>query len=133
MAGEETRRPNILCIVTDQQRADHLGCYGHDRATTPTLDSIAAEGVQVEVTDTGEGISADDLPRIFERFYRVDRSRSRELGGTGLGLSIVKHLVEGMGGEVSVASTPGQGTRFAFTLPRPAPGPGAARGARPGR
>ena len=56
------------------------------------------------------------LPRIFERFYRVDAGRSRELGGTGLGLSIVKHLVEAMGGKVQVESRPGQGTTFSFTL-----------------
>jgi two-component system phosphate regulon sensor histidine kinase PhoR len=57
------------------------------------------------------------MPRLFERFYRVDAGRSRELGGTGLGLSIVKHLVEAMGGRVSVESTPGTGSSFSFTLP----------------
>jgi len=74
--------------------------------------------VQVDVSDTGIGISDKDLPRLFERFYRVDKARSRELGGTGLGLSIVKHIVSAHRGEVSVQSVLGQGSTFSFTLPR---------------
>jgi len=70
-----------------------------------------------EVADDGPGIAAEHLPRIFERFYRVDKARSRELGGTGLGLSIVKHLVESLGGAVSVSSEPGRGSRFVVRLP----------------
>lgn len=73
--------------------------------------------VFIEISDTGPGIGPDHLPRIFERFYRVDNGRSRELGGTGLGLSIVKHLMSAMGGKVSVTSTPGQGSTFRITLP----------------
>lgn len=76
--------------------------------------------VRVSVTDTGPGIAPEHLPRIFERFYRVDAGRSRELGGTGLGLSIVKHLVEAMHGSVEVESRPGAGTIFSFTLQRAA-------------
>jgi two-component system, OmpR family, phosphate regulon sensor histidine kinase PhoR len=72
--------------------------------------------VRVCVADTGPGIAPEHLPRVFERFYRVDAGRSRELGGTGLGLSIVKHLVEAMSGTVSVESRPGAGTTFRFTL-----------------
>ena len=70
-----------------------------------------------EVADDGPGIAAEHLPRIFERFYRVDKARSRELGGTGLGLSIVKHLVDSLGGAVSVSSEPGRGSRFVVRLP----------------
>jgi two-component system phosphate regulon sensor histidine kinase PhoR len=79
-----------------------------------------AEGQEVclEVEDTGIGIPAADLPRIFERFYRVDRARSRELGGTGLGLSIVKHLAQAMHGSVEAVSQTGRGTRFTVCLPR---------------
>jgi two-component system phosphate regulon sensor histidine kinase PhoR len=71
----------------------------------------------VEVRDTGPGIPAEDLSRVFERFYRVDKARSREKGGTGLGLSIVKHAIALHGGEVSVVSRVGQGTRFRFEIP----------------
>lgn len=74
------------------------------------------------VSDTGVGIPAKDLPRVFERFYRVDRARSRETGGTGLGLAIVKHVAENHGGTVEVRSELGQGTAFLVRLPnRPAP------------
>lgn len=73
--------------------------------------------VEVAVKDTGIGIPPDELPRLFERFYRVDKARSRELGGTGLGLSIVKHLVRAQGGDVRVESALGQGSTFLFTLP----------------
>jgi two-component system phosphate regulon sensor histidine kinase PhoR len=77
--------------------------------------------VFLEVEDTGIGIPEQDLPRIFERFYRVDKARSRELGGTGLGLSIVKHLVQSMHGSIRATSRIGQGSTFSVQLPR-APG-----------
>ena len=86
--------------------------------------SLAADMVNVDVADTGIGIPRDELPRIFERFYRVDKARSRELGGTGLGLSIVKHLISSIGGQISVTSRPGSGSRFTVKIPRclvPAP------------
>jgi two-component system, OmpR family, phosphate regulon sensor histidine kinase PhoR len=77
-----------------------------------------ALGLRVEIADTGPGIEPRHFPRLFERFYRVDSGRSREMGGTGLGLSIVKHLIEAMGGAIGVDSTPGRGSTFWFTLPQ---------------
>ena len=73
--------------------------------------------LRLEVEDTGIGIPTADLPRVFERFYRVDKARSRETGGTGLGLSIVKHVAEAHGGSVQVESTPQHGSRFTLSLP----------------
>jgi two-component system phosphate regulon sensor histidine kinase PhoR len=73
--------------------------------------------VEVFVQDDGPGIPAEALERVFERFYRVDKARSREEGGTGLGLAIVKHIVQSHGGKVWVESAAGQGAKFFFTLP----------------
>ncbi len=73
--------------------------------------------VEISITDNGIGIPSEDLPRIFERFYRVDKGRSRELGGTGLGLSIVKHIIQAHGGRVWAESTLGKGSTFYLTLP----------------
>ncbi|RRR78358.1 MAG: PAS domain-containing sensor histidine kinase [Candidatus Viridilinea halotolerans] len=83
-----------------------------ESGTQPNSPSL-----QVSVIDTGIGIPAKDLPRIFERFYKVDRSRTRHAGGTGLGLAIAKHLIEGHGGRLWAASTEGRGSAFHFTLP----------------
>jgi two-component system phosphate regulon sensor histidine kinase PhoR len=77
--------------------------------------------VTIEVRDTGSGIPKDALPRIFERFYRVDPARSRAEGGTGLGLSIVKHLVESMHGAVTADSELGKGTTIRIRLPAGTP------------
>ncbi|HEY0094925.1 MAG TPA: ATP-binding protein, partial [Archangium sp.] len=75
----------------------------------------------VHVRDTGVGIEPRHLARIFERFYRVDKGRSRDMGGTGLGLSIVKHLLSAMGGEVRVESQPNEGSVFTIFLPAAVP------------
>jgi two-component system phosphate regulon sensor histidine kinase PhoR len=82
--------------------------------------TVAYEGGdrdRISISDTGEGIAAQHLDRVFERFYRVDRARSRELGGTGLGLAIVKHLARAHGGEVTVTSRISEGTQFTIDLP----------------
>jgi two-component system phosphate regulon sensor histidine kinase PhoR len=80
--------------------------------------SVSAEGQDavIVVTDSGVGIPSKDLPRIFERFYRVDRARSRETGGTGLGLAIVKHVAENLGATVDVRSELGTGSTFAVRI-----------------
>jgi two-component system, OmpR family, phosphate regulon sensor histidine kinase PhoR len=74
-------------------------------------------GLEIEVRDSGAGISAEHLPRLTERFYRVDRSRSRESGGTGLGLAIVKHVMQRHGGSLEISSELGQGSCFKLVFP----------------
>jgi len=92
--------------------------YGKPGGRTIIDGHQAANGwVEISVKDDGPGIPPEGRERVFERFYRVDRARSREQGGTGLGLAIVKHIVQCHGGEVRVESEPGQGTTFRFTLP----------------
>ncbi|HUK62840.1 MAG TPA: ATP-binding protein, partial [Dongiaceae bacterium] len=91
--------------------------YTERGVVTVTLEGDASH-VACTVVDTGSGIPAEDLDRIFERFYRVDKARSREKGGTGLGLSIVKHILALHEGRVTVESAPGRGSRFRFVIPR---------------
>lgn len=93
--------------------------YGRKGGSTYVGFYDMDEKVLIEVTDTGIGIDTVHLPRIFERFYRVDKSRSREQGGTGLGLAIVKHIIEAHKQSINVRSTIGVGTTFAFTLQKP--------------
>jgi two-component system phosphate regulon sensor histidine kinase PhoR len=83
--------------------------------TTVGIDRLG-DNILVEVTDNGIGIEEDEIPRIFERFYRTDKSRSRDRGGTGLGLAIVKHIIEAHNQTISVMSKPGEGASFSFTL-----------------
>jgi two-component system phosphate regulon sensor histidine kinase PhoR len=94
--------------------------FGRENGTVTIKHERAARD-RISVTDTGEGIPAEHVTRIFERFYRVDRARSRDMGGTGLGLAIVKHLALAHGGNVSVHSTPGKGSTFRIELPADAP------------
>jgi len=91
--------------------------YTPEGGTVELIGERVGDRAQLSVRDTGLGIEAKHLPRLFERFYRVDRGRSREQGGTGLGLSIVRHLVHGMEGEVRVASQLGVGSTFTVVLP----------------
>ena len=88
---------------------------GSTVTVTTVLD--ADGGVRVDVADQGVGIPSRDLDRVFERFYRVDRARSRDTGGTGLGLAIVRHVVANHGGDVTVRSREGEGSTFSLHLP----------------
>ncbi len=90
--------------------------YGKEYGETEIRIHEVGDVIRVEVSDNGIGIPAEHLPRLFERFYRVDKSRSREMGGTGLGLAIVKHILEAHGQSINVMSTVGAGSVFSFTL-----------------
>ena len=90
--------------------------YGKENGITSIGFYDMDKNILVEVSDNGEGIEEEHLPRLFERFYRTDRSRSRNSGGTGLGLSIVKHIIEAHHQTINVRSTVGEGTTFGFTL-----------------
>lgn len=111
--ADERRLSQILFNLLDNAIK-----YTPENGKITIAAQIQKEIVRINISDTGIGIPPEDLPRIFERFYRVDKGRSRELGGTGLGLSIVKHLVHAQGGEVDVQSTLGLGSQFSFTLPK---------------
>ena len=91
--------------------------YGKERGRVTLSGRIEGDACLLEVADDGPGISPEHLPRIFERFYRIDKGRSREFGGTGLGLSITKHIVESHGGILRVESRIGVGTRFVLRIP----------------
>jgi len=99
--------------------------YSEAGATVRVIGSQPPEGVAIRVEDEGCGIEAKHLARLFERFYRVDRARGRELGGTGLGLAIVKHIVAAHKGTVRVESTVGRGSTFTILLPKVGPNPAA--------
>jgi signal transduction histidine kinase len=91
--------------------------YTPDGGSVTVYSRRTSTGIEIGVRDTGAGIPAEHVPRIFERFYRVDAGRSRAEGGTGLGLSIVRHMVEAHGGSVKAESVVGQGTTIAGIFP----------------
>jgi two-component system phosphate regulon sensor histidine kinase PhoR len=96
---------------------DNAVKYTQERGTIELCVSLRPESVRIAVRDNGPGIPREVQPRIFERFYRVDKSRSREMGGTGLGLAIARHAVENHGGSLTVQSEPGKGAVFTIELP----------------
>ena len=97
---------------------DNAVKYSAEGSTVVVTLEERGDEVVVSVTDEGQGIAREHLPRLFERFYRVDKARSRDLGGTGLGLAIVKHVAQIHGGRVSVDSVLGRGSTFRIHLPR---------------
>jgi len=118
--------PISISVTADQDRMEQVFTNLIDNAIKFNKEKGAIRiyiqevngKIKVFVEDKGIGIPEKDIPRIFERFYRVDKARSRELGGTGLGLSIVKHIVELHGGNVGVESAEGLGSKFWFTIPK---------------
>jgi two-component system phosphate regulon sensor histidine kinase PhoR len=112
VAGSRVRLEQALVNLLDNAlKFNRPG--GEVRVTARQTDGYA----RISISDTGIGIPSEDLTRIFERFYRVDKARSREVGGTGLGLSIVKHIVERMQGTIEVESRLGKGSTFIVQLP----------------
>jgi two-component system phosphate regulon sensor histidine kinase PhoR len=109
-ADREKIRQVLVNLVTNSIK------YGVDNGRTKISIYDMVENFLIEISDNGIGIEEKHLPRVFERFYRVDRSRTRAEGGTGLGLAIVKHIVEAHGQTVNVRSTPGLGSTFSFTV-----------------
>ena len=105
---------------------DNAVKYSEDGSAVVVRTTAADGEVTIEVTDQGVGIPTRDLQRVFERFYRVDRARSRNTGGTGLGLAIVRHVVANHGGEVRVHSREGVGSSFVLALPAQVPRSSAA-------
>ena len=117
--------PNPIYVNADRERIQQILAnlvvnsikYGLERGTTEiSIENLIKNKVIVRVTDNGEGIDNEHLPRLFERFYRVDKSGSRNEGGSGLGLSIVKHIIEAHNEKIYVESEPGVGSEFSFTL-----------------
>ncbi len=111
VVGDRGRLEQVIVNLVDN--AIKYTNNGIVRVLARKTDSM----LQIDVEDTGIGIPEKDIPRIFERFYRVDKGRSRELGGTGLGLAIVKHIIQGHNGKIWVKSQIGKGSTFSFTIP----------------
>lgn len=117
--GLEVRRNRVLLEQAVTNLIDNAIKYSPDGAQVLIEGLRESADVLIRVQDRGCGIPREHLPRIFERFYRVDKARSRELGGTGLGLAIVKHIVQAHGGRTTVKSATGEGSTFFIRLPAP--------------
>jgi two-component system, OmpR family, sensor histidine kinase SenX3 len=111
--GDETQLTSMFSNLVDNAVK-----YTPPGGRVEVTGGFKGSEVVIRISDTGIGIPESKLPRIFERFYRVDKARSKETGGTGLGLSIVKHVAENHGGRVAVESTPGEGSTFTVYLPQ---------------
>ena len=114
-----------VMVVGDQEKIQQVVMnlvvnsikYGKEKGSTEvSIEDLTNEKVIVRITDNGEGIEKKNIPRLFERFYRVDKSGARTEGGSGLGLSIVKHIIEAHEEKIYVDSTYGVGSEFSFTL-----------------
>ncbi|HSK99111.1 MAG TPA: ATP-binding protein [Rubrobacteraceae bacterium] len=135
----ETRLEGKGCVKVDPQRieqavlavVDNAAKYAGPNAEITLSSSVRSGELRIEVRDRGPGIPAEELPRIFERFYRLDKARSRKVGGTGLGLPIAKTIVEAHGGHVEALSPPGEGTRMSLCLPLLAEPPTGEPASRP--
>lgn len=113
MVGDAERTEDVLSILLD-----NAGKYTPPHGRVSVQTARKRDNVLITVSDSGEGISAEDLPRVFDRFFRSDKARAEGEGGFGLGLAIAKSIVDSMGGEISVESTAGEGTTFRIVLPR---------------
>jgi two-component system phosphate regulon sensor histidine kinase PhoR len=121
IAGDEELAAMVDPVLLEQavvNLLDNAVKYSNPEKPVRVLARTADHEIQIQVQDHGIGIEKKHLPRLFERFYRVDKARSRALGGTGLGLAIVKHIAQAHGGHVAVESRPGEGSRFTIHLPR---------------
>jgi len=110
--ADETRLQEVLYNLLENAVK-----YSRENGEIRVQAARRGSEIVLSVSDDGIGISKDDLPRIFERFYRADKARTRELGGTGLGLAIVKHIAQLHGGRVEAESEPGRGTSIRVVLP----------------
>jgi signal transduction histidine kinase len=126
-AGDSRGDGSTLAVDADKLSQAVINLLSNALKYTPSGGAVTVDvcskpsGTEIRVADTGVGIIAKDIPRVFERFYRADNSRSRATGGAGIGLSIAKAIVEAHGGTISAASQPGRGSEFLISLPAISP------------